>query len=285
MTGLTGKGKGIGIVLCIVLAIVMVGLGINDLAYAASEVRVTVNGKLVQFPDQKPYIDANSRTLVPMRAPMEAMGVKVDWDADKRQAILDNNNTKVVFTIDQKVYQVNGKNKTMDTQAIIMSGRTCIPIRYAAEAFGATVSWDAPNRTAVITTTAGSSVVRPKADLDRQGHLSNEQAKYFRKELEKTVVMDRKNNTISFTLPLLPEGFEWDARLNAIYGPKVSDYKVLVGNDSRIPDGQSYTFEYDYNKITKGYFSFGTCKKGLVSSDWTTFNLKTGKVEYHERRW
>lgn len=149
-----GKGKGVGIVLCIVLAMVMmVGLGINSSAYAASEVKVTVNGKLVQFPDQKPYIDANSRTLVPMRAPMEAMGVKVDWDADKRQATLDNNNTKVVFTIDQKVYQVNGKNKTMDTQAIIMSGRTCIPIRYAAEAFGATVSWDAANRTAVITTT------------------------------------------------------------------------------------------------------------------------------------
>ena len=154
MTGLMGKGKGIGIILCIVLAMVMmVGLGINGLAYAAAEVKVTVNGKLVQFPDQKPYIDANSRTLVPMRAPMEAMGVKVDWDADNRQAILDNNNTKVVFTIDQKVYQANGKNRTMDTQAIIVSGRTCIPIRYAAEAFGATVSWDAPNRTAVITTT------------------------------------------------------------------------------------------------------------------------------------
>ena len=201
-----GKGKGVGIILCIVLAMVMmVGPGINSSAYAASEVKVTVNGKLVQFPDQKPYIDANSRTLVPMRAPMEAMGVKVDWDAGKRQAILDNNNTKVVFTIDQKVYQVNGKNKTMDTQAIIMSGRTCIPIRYAAEAFGATVSWDAANRTAVITT-ANSSVVRPKADLDIQGHLSNEQAKYFRKELEKTIVMDKQNNTISFTLPLLPEG-------------------------------------------------------------------------------
>ena len=164
MTGLIGKGKGIGIILCIVLAMVMmVGLGTNGLAYASSEVKVTVNGKLVQFPDQKPYIDANSRTLVPMRAPMEAMGVKVDWDADKRQATLDNNNTKVVFTIDQKVYQVNGKNRTMDTQAIIVSGRTCIPIRYAAEAFGATVSWDAPNRTAVITTTPAPGVENPAA--------------------------------------------------------------------------------------------------------------------------
>jgi hypothetical protein len=164
MTGLMGKGKGIGIILCIVLAMVMmVGLGINGLAYAASEVKVTVNGKLVQFPDQKPYIDANSRTLVPMRAPMEAMGVKVDWDAGKRQAILDNNNTKVVFTIDQKVYQVNGKNKTMDTQAIIVSGRTCIPIRYAAQAFGATVSWDAPNRTAVIATAPAPGVANPAA--------------------------------------------------------------------------------------------------------------------------
>ncbi len=252
---------------------------------AAPNVTVKIDGNTVSFPDQKPYIDSNNRTLVPMRAPMEAMGVNVNWDANKRQAILDNNNTKVVFTIGQKTYQVNGGNKTMDTQAIIVSGRTCIPIRYAAEAFGATVSWDGNTRTALITTRPINSVVRPKADLDNQGGLTSEQSQKFRKELEKSIVMDRQNNTISFTLPLLPEGFEWDTRLNATYGPKIEDRVVLVGNDSRIADGQSYTFNIRYNELTKGYFSFGPCKKGLVRADITLLDLKTGKFEYEERAW
>jgi hypothetical protein len=35
-------------------------------------------------------------------------------------------------------------------------------------------------------------VERPEAELDRQGWLSDEQAKYFRAELEKTIVMDKR---------------------------------------------------------------------------------------------
>ena len=97
--------------------------------------------------------------------------------------------------------------------------------------------------------------------------------------------MDRANNTISFYLPLLPEGFEWDTRLNATYGPKISDYKVITSTDDRLADGQSYTFEVDYNKMTRGYFTFGPAKKGLVSADWTGLKLKTGEIEYFERAW
>ncbi len=97
--------------------------------------------------------------------------------------------------------------------------------------------------------------------------------------------MDRANNTISFYLPLLPEGFEWDTRLNATYGPKISDYKVITSTDDRLADGQSYTFEVDYNKMTRGYFTFGPAKKGLVGADSTALILKTGEFQYRERKW
>ena len=252
---------------------------------ATPNVTVKIDGNVVSFPDQKPYIDSNNRTLVPMRAPMEAMGVNVNWDANKRQAILDKNNTKVIFTIGQKAYQVNGGNKIMDTQAIIVSGRTCIPIRYAAEAFGATVSWNGNTRTVLITTRPINSVVRPKAELDRQGWLSDEQSKYFRKELEKTIVIDKKNNTFSFYLPLLPEGFEWDIGFNYHYAPGMKDSHYVIGRE-RLADGKSYTFDnIRYNELDRGYFTFGPAKKGLVSADWTGLKLKTGEIEYFERAW
>lgn len=128
-------------------------------------------------------------------------------------------------------------------------------------------------------------VERPKAELDRQGWLSDEQAKYFRAELEKTIVMDKKNNTFSFYLPVLPEGFEWDIGFNVHYGPRVEDSHFIVGME-RLPDGKAYTFnDIRYSELYKGYFSFGPAKKGLLRDDCTLLNLVTGKYEYDERKW
>lgn len=128
-------------------------------------------------------------------------------------------------------------------------------------------------------------VERPKAELDRQGWLSDEQSKYFRAELEKTIVMDKKNNTFSFYLPVLPEGFEWDIGFNVHYGPRVEDSHFIVGME-RLPDGKAYTFnDIRYSELYKGYFSFGPAKKGLLRDDCTLLNLVTGKYEYDERKW
>jgi hypothetical protein len=128
-------------------------------------------------------------------------------------------------------------------------------------------------------------VERPEAELDRQGWLSDEQSKYFRTELEKTIVMDKKNNTFSFYLPVLPEGFEWDIGFNVHYGPRVEDSHFIVGME-RLPDGKAYTFnDIRYSELYKGYFSFGPAKKGLLRDDCTLLNLVTGKYEYDERKW
>jgi len=40
----------------------------------------------------------------------------------------------------------------MDTQAVIVNSRTAFPIRFAAEAMGATVGWDGKTYTVIITT-------------------------------------------------------------------------------------------------------------------------------------
>lgn len=128
-------------------------------------------------------------------------------------------------------------------------------------------------------------VERPKAELDRQDWMTSEQSRYFRAELEKTIVMDKKNNTFSFYLPVLPEGFEWDIGFNVHYGPRVEDSHFIVGME-RLPDGKAYTFnDIRYSELYKGYFSFGPAKKGLLRVDCTLLNLVTGKYEYDERKW
>jgi len=136
----------------IIMLTICLAVGVPAVTQAAQNINVIINGKAVQFPDQKPYINADSRTMVPVRAPMEAMGCAVGWDEVKRQAIIEKDGVKAVFTIGSKDYTVNGSTKTMDTAPVIVNSRTAFPIRFVAEAFGAKVGWDPASYTVSIGT-------------------------------------------------------------------------------------------------------------------------------------
>jgi hypothetical protein len=134
---------------------------------AAPDVSVKVDGQYVSFPDQKPYIDSANRTMVPVRAPMEKMGCTVEWNDKTRQATITKGDKTAVFTIGKNTYTVNGQSKTMDTKAVITNNRTAFPIRFAAEAMGATVDWDA-NTYTVLINTKGVSVEKPEWNIIRR---------------------------------------------------------------------------------------------------------------------
>lgn len=136
----------------------------NLITEAAPDVTVKVDVNAVSFPDQKPYIDSNDRTMVPLRAPLEAMGANVSWNNSTRQASISKGGTTAVFTIGSKTYTVNGNIKSMDTQAVIVGDRTVFPIRFAAESLGATVTWDQDTYTVNIKTGKpfGKLEVEPK---------------------------------------------------------------------------------------------------------------------------
>ncbi|MEA4971803.1 5'-methylthioadenosine/S-adenosylhomocysteine nucleosidase [bioreactor metagenome] len=103
-----------------------------------------------------PFIDANSRTLVPIRAVAEALDVDVKWDADSKTAQLLSKTVEktVSFTLGTKEYVYNaGEEFTtaeMDTEAVIVSGRIYAPCRYIAEALGYNVLWDSENNKVVV---------------------------------------------------------------------------------------------------------------------------------------
>ncbi len=104
------------------------------------------------FPDAKPFIDENGRTLIPVRFVTEDLGATVEWNAEDREVYITKDKANVLIRIGQERILVNGVTKTMDTKAIIRYDRTYVPIRYVAEGLGATVGWDAGTRTVIITT-------------------------------------------------------------------------------------------------------------------------------------
>jgi len=118
-----------------------------------SRLHVRVNGYEVEFTDAQPYIDENNRTMIPLRACVEALGAEVTWDQNTYTASITKNGTTVKVTIDSKELVVVNDGlvsyETMDTMAVLNTeeGRTYVPIRYVAEALGAYVDYSAAFRT------------------------------------------------------------------------------------------------------------------------------------------
>lgn len=115
-----------------------------------SYVWVVADNKAVAFTSKDgmgvPFIDSNSRTLVPVRKLLESVGAQVSYTSDEKGNVVsvgaERNGTKVILTIGSNQYSVNGDALTMDTAPVIKNGRTYIPVRPVLEAFGYQVSYN-----------------------------------------------------------------------------------------------------------------------------------------------
>lgn len=134
----------------IMVVIILTAMMITGVA-AETYVTVTVEGETVDFPDAQPFIDANNRTLVPVRFISEALGGQVNWDGDLQQVTITYNNKIIRLIINKKEISIDGQAQVMDTQAILKDARTFVPVRFVSEAMGANVEWDSVNFTVIIT--------------------------------------------------------------------------------------------------------------------------------------
>ena len=111
-----------------------------------------VNGtqtQIDQVPGTTPVI-RGGRTLVPIRAIIEAFGGQVGWDNDTRTVTLTMDDDIIKLVIDNRVAHFNGTASTLDVSPTIINGRTMLPIRYIAESFNLGVGWNDTTRTVYI---------------------------------------------------------------------------------------------------------------------------------------
>lgn len=118
-------------------------------SYADESVKVSVDGKLLEF-DVPPTI-IEGRTLVPVRAIFEALGFTVNWNGETRTVIGKKGNLIIELPVDNKFARKGNKQIELDVPASIINGRTLVPVRFIAESIGAKVDWDSTTRTVIIT--------------------------------------------------------------------------------------------------------------------------------------
>ncbi|WP_197535273.1 stalk domain-containing protein [Caldisericum exile] len=114
----------------------------------------TVDGDIRTL-DSPPVIK-NGRTLLPIRAIIEALGGTVSWDATTRKVTISLGNNTIELWIGRSIAKVNGTDTPIDSTnpkvvPEIINGRTMIPLRFVAESLGADVQWDGTTKTITIT--------------------------------------------------------------------------------------------------------------------------------------
>lgn len=121
-------------------------MGGNTAAAASStgNIEVLLNAKKIQFPDAKPYQDAQGSVMVPIRFVSEALGAEVGWQKVNGQMTVSVNNEKhnVRMTVGQKVAKVDGQDKSYGTKIELKQNRTFVPLRLVSEGLGQPVEWD-----------------------------------------------------------------------------------------------------------------------------------------------
>lgn len=159
------------IIICLIIMALVMTASTSALAIP-DEIKVYVNESLISFPDQKPFINVDNRTLVPVRFVSEALGAEVNWDVTNRKVDISHEGKTILLVIGSKQATVETSIITLDTKAEIVNDRTMVPLRFVSECLGAEVEWNGEKREIYISTkmpTASPFVGQPfkPSDLPR----------------------------------------------------------------------------------------------------------------------
>ena len=133
----------------------------NANASKQDEIKATVDGIQVMFPDAKPMM-VNNRVMVPVRGVFEHMNATVDWEQATRTVRAKHGTDHIVLTINSNVATVNDHQVPLDSPPFVTNGSTMVPLRFLGEAMGATVQWMA-NTSTVEIATGSARIPAPQA--------------------------------------------------------------------------------------------------------------------------
>lgn len=113
--------------------------------------KMTVNGEERNIDEQGTVpIAMDGRTLLPVRAVVEALGGTVIWDQDTRSVFIGFEDRLLSMQMGNTTAFINEEEYVLDVAPIAVDGRTMLPIRFVAEGLNFNVDWDGESRTVTI---------------------------------------------------------------------------------------------------------------------------------------
>lgn len=159
--------------------VIFLCLILSNSVWAATEktLKCLVNNSNIEFNTGTglPYISADGRAMMPLRACFSSIGCQVDWNQETQMVSLTKGNIKIEVLINQKYIYVNQKKVFTDCAATVQNGRTYLPLRAVMEALGYAVDWDNKTQTVMankLTTSninGGTTGIFSRKQLNFQG--------------------------------------------------------------------------------------------------------------------
>ncbi len=112
---------------------------------------MSVDGEMVPIDGQgtAPAI-INSRTMLPIRALMEAMGGSVEWDNTSKTISLSKDGETLKLRIGANYAWDSEDIYPLDSAPVIVNGRTLLPVRTVVEYFHGWIEWDGSAKSVTI---------------------------------------------------------------------------------------------------------------------------------------
>ena len=116
---------------------------IRSLGGTAGQTNVLLNDKCISFTDAAPEAK-NGRTMVPLRATLEAMGATVDYEQATKTVTVTGEKASFTHVIGSDVITLSdGAEVKMDVASYSTpSNRTMVPVRFFSQVLGYDVYWD-----------------------------------------------------------------------------------------------------------------------------------------------
>ncbi|HEX9060184.1 MAG TPA: stalk domain-containing protein, partial [Clostridia bacterium] len=88
----------------------------------------------------------NNRTILPIRAVVEALGGTVSWEESESKITIQYETKKIEMWTNKKIAIVNGQTMGLEVEPIILMNRTMLPLRFITESIGYKVYWNEENK-------------------------------------------------------------------------------------------------------------------------------------------
>lgn len=254
--------KGIALWLAVVLTLGM-WHGIVRTHAEANEIKVEVNGKAVDFPDAKPFINAKTgRVLVPVRFVGESLGVQVEWLEEKKIVKMEFKGMRIDLPVGKTVVDTPQVTYRFDTPAVIVDDRVFVPLRFVSEAFGAKVTWDGKLRKVQVWP-ENNPVWMLK--LQKKHPETQPAVNAFVNSIK------INGNKVTGTIPKLPKGYTFSLRYtdrsDGNWGNRELDFNNL---EKKYSQGKIFTITFTGEG---GYITYDVWKEGVVGVNGCTIYI------------
>ena len=158
---LNGTRRWVGVLLCMM----MLAIALPAQADSPS-IGLILDGQKLTM--EVPPVIVGGRTLVPLRAIMEALGARVEWNQETKTATVLHEGHVVALPEGSRTALVDGAEITLDVPAQTVSGRMLVPVRFLVEATGGEVDWLPNDNTVVMAVRDETLKARLRVDKDNR---------------------------------------------------------------------------------------------------------------------